>query len=62
MKTATQKLFEYLETFDVCVNNDVKDEISELFRQQIIDAYIEGYSAPENRGDSEQYFNETFKP
>ena len=30
-------------------------------KQQIIDAYIEGYSAPENLGDSEQYYNETFK-
>lgn len=30
-------------------------------KQQIIDAYIEGYSAPENRGDSEQYYNLKFK-
>jgi len=38
----------------------VRDNFNEE-KEQIIDAYIEGYSAPENRGDSEKYFNETFK-
>jgi hypothetical protein len=33
----------------------------EMEKHQIIDAYIGGYSAPENRGDSETYYNETFK-
>jgi hypothetical protein len=33
----------------------------ELEKHQIIDAYIGGYSAPENRGDSETYYNETYK-
>lgn len=33
----------------------------ELEKQQLIDAYIEGYSAPENRGYSEQYYNLKFK-
>lgn len=32
----------------------------ELEKEQIIDAYISGYSAPENLGNSEQYYNETF--
>jgi hypothetical protein len=33
----------------------------ELEKQQIIDAYIEGYSSNLNAGDSEQYYNETYK-
>jgi hypothetical protein len=37
------------------------EQAKEMEKQQIIDAYIEGYSAPENLGDSEQYYNETFK-
>jgi hypothetical protein len=36
-------------------------QAKEMEKQQIIDAYIEGYSAPENLGDFEQYYNETFK-
>jgi hypothetical protein len=36
-------------------------QAKEMEKQQIIDAYIEGYSAPENLGDYEQYYNETFK-
>jgi len=44
--------------------NLVQDRLKlaiELFKQQIIDAYIEGYSSNLNAGDSEQYYNETFK-
>ena len=33
----------------------------ELEKQQIIDAYIEGYSIPEYLADAKQYYNETFK-
>jgi hypothetical protein len=40
--------------------NKIK-QAKEMEKQQIIDAYIEGYSAPENLGDFEQYYNETFK-
>jgi hypothetical protein len=36
------------------------EQAKEMEKQQIIDAYIEGYSAPENLGDSEQYYNEEF--
>ena len=30
-------------------------------KEQIIDSYISGYSATDNFGDSEKYYNETFK-
>jgi hypothetical protein len=30
-------------------------------KQMIIDAYLAGYSATENQGDSEQYYNENYK-
>jgi len=33
----------------------------EMEKQQIIDAYIEGYSSNLNAGDSEQYYNDTYK-
>ena len=36
-------------------------QAKEMEKQQIIDAYIEGYSAEENLADSEGYYNETFK-
>lgn len=32
----------------------------EMEKQQIIYAYIEGYSAEEYNADSQQYYNETF--
>jgi hypothetical protein len=32
----------------------------EIEKEQIIDAYISGYSAPENLGESKKYYNETF--
>ena len=41
-----------------------KEEIQQALimeKEQIIDAYIEGYSAMENLGDSEKYYKETFK-
>ena len=41
-----------------------KEEIQQALimeKEQIIDAYIEGYSALENLGDSEKYYKETFK-
>jgi len=36
------------------------EQAKEMEQHQIIDAYIEGYSAPENLGDSQQYYKETF--
>jgi hypothetical protein len=41
-----------------------KEEIQQALimeKEQIIDAYIEGYSALENLGDSEKYYKETYK-
>ena len=37
-------------------------QVLEMEKQQIIDAYIEGYSSNLNAGDSEKYYNETYKP
>jgi len=37
------------------------EKAKELEKQQIIDAYIEGYSSNLNAGDSEKYYNETYK-
>ena len=36
-------------------------QAKEMEKEQIIDAYLAGYSATENQGDSEQYYNETYK-
>jgi hypothetical protein len=43
-----------------CLPEFVKQAF-ELEKQQIIDAYIEGYSSNLNAGDSEKYYNETYK-
>jgi hypothetical protein len=40
---------------------DIQQAI-EMERRQIIEAYIEGYSSNLNAGDSEKYYNETYKP
>jgi hypothetical protein len=70
MKTAVEFLHsEYKRIFgDTMVDIQIGFKISDVFKQakemekqQIIDAYIEGYSAPENLGDFEQYYNETFE-
>jgi hypothetical protein len=37
------------------------EKVIEMEKEQIIDAYIEGYSALENLGDSEKYYKETYK-
>jgi hypothetical protein len=39
----------------------VLSQAKEMEKQQIIDAYIEGYSSNLNEGDSEKYYNETYK-
>jgi hypothetical protein len=43
------------------IDDEMVQQAIEMEKHQIIDAYIGGYSAPENRGDSETYYNETFK-
>jgi hypothetical protein len=40
---------------------EIIEQAKELEKQQIIDAYIEGYSSNLNAGDSEKYYNETYK-
>ena len=54
------KEMEYLFLLDANLIEDILKQAKEMEKEQIIDAYIEGYSAPENLGDSEQYYNETF--
>jgi hypothetical protein len=71
MKTAIQELFSKLEIeHPELFNTNTQDgrkfindyyQFFELEKQQIIDAYIDGYSTPTNLGNSEQYYNETFK-
>jgi uncharacterized UPF0146 family protein len=43
-----------------CLPELVK-QVLEMEKQQIIDAYIEGYSSNLNAKDSEKYYNETYK-
>jgi hypothetical protein len=47
---------EYKESILSVINQALQME-----KQQIINAYIDGYSVPENLGDSEQYYQETYK-
>jgi hypothetical protein len=42
-------------------NHYALKQANELFEQQIIDAYIEGYSSNLNAGNSKKYYNETYK-
>jgi hypothetical protein len=39
---------------------EIIEQAKKMEKQQIIDAYIEGYSSNLNAGDSEKYYNETF--
>jgi hypothetical protein len=41
---------------------EIIEKAKEMEKQQIVDAYIEGYSSNLNAGDSEKYYNETYKP
>ena len=40
---------------------EIIEKAKEMEKQQIVDAYIEGYSSNLNAGDSEKYYNETYK-
>jgi hypothetical protein len=46
---------------DLYLAYEIIEQAKELEKQQIIDAYIEGYSSNLNAGDSEKYYNETYK-
>ena len=63
-QTAVEWLIEKLKSQGLLIgepNNLVAvREAKEMEKQQIIDSYIEGYSAEDYNADSEQYYNETF--
>ena len=40
---------------------EIIEKAKEMEKQQIVDAYIEGYSSNLNASDSEKYYNETYK-
>ena len=40
---------------------EILEQAKEIEKQMTIDAYLAGYSATENHGDSVQYYNETYK-
>jgi hypothetical protein len=54
---------EWQEGYNVALEdvNKLLNKALEMEKQQIIDAYIEGYSSNLNAGDSEKYYNETYK-
>jgi len=63
--TAVELFLNELKKRQYFIGNDMLEaynQANELFEQQIIDAYIEGYSSNLNAGDSEKYYNETYKP
>lgn len=62
MKTAIDWLIEQTRTpeWHSLKRGEIIEQAKETEKQQIIDAYIEGYSAPENIGDYDKYYNETF--
>jgi hypothetical protein len=43
------------------VSKQLQEEVLQMEKQMTIDAYLAGYSATQNQGDSEQYYNETYK-
>ena len=65
MKNKIMTAVEYL--IMVCANAGIKvskqlqEEVLQMEKEQIMEAYLAGYSATENQGDSEQYYNETYK-
>jgi hypothetical protein len=60
-KTAVEYLLEQMGLEQLIFPKDIINKALEMEKQQIIDAYLDGYSAPENLGDSEQYYNQTYK-
>ena len=53
---------EWQDGYNVALEDVIKllNQALEMEKQQIIDAYIEGYSSNLNAGDSEKYYNETY--
>ena len=60
--TVVQYLIEVLRVnAGIRVSKQFQEEVLQMEKQMIIDAYLAGYSATENQGDSEQNYNETYK-
>ena len=60
--TVVQYLLEVLRVnAGIRVSKQFQEEVLQMEKQMIIDAYLAGYSATENQGDSEQYYNENYK-
>ena len=55
------RIKEFGEDSIIGIPQEVFEQALEMEKEQIIEAYISGYSATDNFGDSEQYYNETFK-
>ena len=62
--TAVEWLVQRLAENGILHSSDIA-EANELFKQQIIDAHIEGFYSPpfgkSRNGEAEKYYNETFK-
>ncbi len=60
--TVIQYLIEVLRVnAGIRVSKQFQEEVLQMEKQMIIDAYLAGYSATENQGDSEQYYNKNYK-
>jgi hypothetical protein len=55
-----QQILKHDKSFIEFYNAEIQQAL-EMEKHQIVDAYIEGYSSNLNAGDSEQYYNETYK-
>jgi len=62
MKTAIEMLVEYYEELVPGIENVKIDKFLDLEKQQIIDAYLQGYCHCEYEGvmNAEAHYNETF--
>ena len=61
-QTAVEYLIEVLRVnAGIKVSKQLQEEVLQMEKEQIKEAYLAGYSATENQGDSEQYYNETYK-
>ena len=62
--TAVEFLVEQLKESGIPLLKEEFEMITQALaieKEQIINAYISGYSATDNFGDSEKYYNENFK-
>ena len=68
-KTAVEWVFQELRgtddkgdfIFQGVINSELIEQAKEMEKQQIIDAYIDGYSAESWNADSQKYYNEKFQ-